>query len=110
MPNKYTRDANGVLVPKIPVGGYVDATVVNADIANSSVEAGKLDYFLSSEITGTGAEADTAHGLGRTPALVLVIPTENTTGNTLNIAEGTHDGTNVKVTAPATMKYKVFAL
>lgn len=110
MPNRWVRDANNNLAPKVTVGGLPDGTVVNADIASASIQAGKLDYFHSTEITGTGAEASTAHGLGRTPALVIVYATENTTGNTLDIAEGTHDGTDIKVNAPSTCKYKIFAI
>lgn len=162
MPNRWTRDANNALVPKVNIGSLPDGVVVNADIADDSItnvkinssagiaksklaslaivdadidgsadiaysklnltgnvanadlagsiEAGKISYFKSTETTGTGAEADIVHGLGRTPALVIVVPTENTTGNTLDIAEGVHDGTNIKVTAPATCKYVVYAL
>jgi len=97
-----TFDANGT--------GNSISNIENADLANSTIEAGKISYFKSTETAGTGAEADIAHGLGRTPSLVIVVPTENTTGNTLDIAEGTHDGTNVKVTAPATCKFVVYAL
>jgi hypothetical protein len=121
MPNRWVRDANNVLVPKVSVGGLPDGTVVNADIADgtianvklvaSTIEAGKLDYFKSAETTGTASEQNIAHGLARTPSLVLVIPTEDTgLAGTLDILEGTHDGTNVKVTAPATLKFVVFAL
>jgi hypothetical protein len=97
-----TFDANGA--------GNSITNIENADLANSTIEAGKIDFFKSTETTGTGAEADIAHGLGRTPSLVIVVPTENTTGNTLDITEGIHDGTNVKVTAPATCKFVVYAL
>jgi hypothetical protein len=141
MPNRWTRDANNALVPKVNIGSLPDGVVVNADIADDSItnvkinssagvaysklnltgnvanadlagsiEAGKIDFFKSTETTGTGSEADIAHGLGRTPALVIVVPTENTTGNTLDITEGAHDGTNVKVNAPSTCKYVVYAL
>ncbi len=108
MPNRFTRDANNVLVPKVPIGGLPDGTVVNADVANSSIQASKLDYFKSTEQTGTGTAQNIAHGLGRTPALVLVIPTELT--GIGSIVEGTHDGTNVVVTAVSGDKYKVFAI
>jgi hypothetical protein len=111
MPNRLVRDANGNLNPKNTVGGYVDGTVVNADVADSSIRAGKLDYFLSGEITGTAGALQTAHGLGRVPALVLVIPTEDTgVAGTLSIVEGSHDATDVIVTAPATLKFKIFAI
>jgi hypothetical protein len=108
MPNRLVRDANGNLNPKNTVGGYVDGTVVNADIAVSSVQAEKLDYFKSTEITATGSNVDTAHGLGRTPALVLVIPTELTGIGSL--VEGAHDSTNIKVTGVSGDKYVIVAL
>lgn len=110
MPNRLERDANGVLVPKILIGGLPDGIVVNADIASASLQASKLDYFLSAETTGTGSEQDIAHGLGRTPALVLVTITQKDTTTAVQITEGTHDGTNVKVDCPTTAKFKVFAL
>jgi len=97
-----TFDANGT--------GNSITNIENADIVNSTIEAGKLSYFKSSEQTGTGSEQSIAHGLGRTPALVIVVPTENTTGNSMDLSEGIHDGTDVKVTAPATTKYVVYAL
>lgn len=118
MPNRLVRDANGVLVPKILLGGLPDGIVVNADIAdatianaklvNSTIQAGKIDYFKSTEQTGTGSEQDIAHGLGRTPTLVIAYPSELTGIGT--IVEGTHDGTNVKVTAVTGDKYFVVAL
>jgi hypothetical protein len=111
MPNRWTRDANNVLVPKVSIGGLPDGVVVNADIAAASIQAGKLDYFLSAETTGTASPQNVAHGLGRTPALVLILASEDTgLAGTLDILEGAHDGTNVIVTAPTTLKFKVFAL
>jgi hypothetical protein len=64
--------------------------------------------FKSTEQTGTGSAQNVAHGLGATPSLVLVIPTKvNAVGDTF--VEGTHDATNVKVTATAGAKYIVYA-
>jgi hypothetical protein len=108
MPNRFIRDANNVLQFKGTVGGLVDQTVVNADIALASIQANKISYFKSTEITGTGSEVDTAHGLGRTPALVIVIPTEVT--GIGSYIEGTHDATNAKVTCVSGDKYVVIAL
>lgn len=96
-----TFDANG--------SGNSITNIENADLANSTLQAGKISYFKSTEQTGNGSEQDVAHGLGRTPSLVLVIPSE-ATGGTDDYAEGTHDGTNVKVTATSGAKYKVLAL
>jgi hypothetical protein len=109
MPNRLVRDANGVLAPKIGEGGLPDATVVNADIKVSSVQGSKLDFFLSAEQTGNGAPQPIAHGLGRTPSIVLVVPTD-ITGNPATFTEGAHDATNCIITATATLRYKVFAL
>lgn len=109
MPNKYTRDSNNVLVPKITIGGLVDATVVNADHANSSIQASKLSYYKSAEQTGTASEQTVSHGLSRTPALVIVIPTKvATAGDTF--VEGVHTSTLVKVTASTGSKFIVVAL
>lgn len=121
MPNKYVRDANGVLVPKIPEGGYVDATVIAADVkdatltnakfVNSTIQSGKISFFKSTEQTGTGSEQNIAHGLGRTPSLVWVSSSDdNGVTGAITLTEGTHDSTNVKVTATTSAKYKVLAL
>ena len=67
-----------------------------------------MDYFQSAEITGDGSEQSNAHGLGRTPVVVIVTVTEDTgTAGSLDILEGTHTSTNILVTAPATIKYKI---
>ena len=110
MPSRYIRDANNVLTPKIGVGSLPDSVVVNADIATGSIQANKLDYFLSAETAGTGSEANIAHGLGRTPTLVLVILTQKDTTTAVQITEGTHDGTNCKVNCESTASFKVFAI
>ena len=65
--------------------------------------------FISTEQTGNGSEQSIAHGLGVTPRAVLVIPT-GWTAVTVDIAEGTHDATNVKVTVTNAVTYKVAAL
>jgi hypothetical protein len=108
MPNKWVRDANNALQLKNTVGGYVDSTVVNADIATSTIQAGKISYFKSTIQTGTGSPQNIAHGLGRTPALVILIPVELTGIGTLT--EGTHTGTNVIATAVSDDKYIAIAL
>jgi len=81
-------------------GELLDKTVIGDDV----------DSFKSAEITGTGSVQNTAHGLGRTPNIVHVYPTEDTgVAGTLDLLEGTHDGTNIIVTAPTTLKYKIIA-
>ena len=84
------------------------------------IEGKALDFFASAEIVGTGSEVDTAHGLldadfvGRTPLLVWTeitsIPVDFA-GN-VTIVQGTHDATNIKITAhsDADFKYKIYAI
>ena len=67
-------------------------------------------FFESSEITGTASAQSTAHRLGYTPRVVIAYPTEDTgVAGTLDLLEGAHDQTNVIVTAPATLKYRIKA-
>jgi hypothetical protein len=82
--------------------------VTTTELADTSVTAAKVDYFKSGTLTGTATAQSTAHGLGRTPALVLVLMQEG--GVTGQVTEGAHDGTNVIVTAPVGMDYVVVAL
>jgi hypothetical protein len=65
--------------------------------------------FVSAEIVGTGAEADTPHGLGRTPSSVVVTLTQKDTTTAVQVTEGVHDATNIKVDCPATASYKIIA-
>lgn len=66
--------------------------------------------FLSAQQTGTGASQNVAHGLGLTPAGVLVSCTDNSSSaNIFTVVEGTHDATNVKVTVTSGAKFKVLA-
>jgi len=66
-------------------------------------------WFKSAETAGTGGAQSIAHGLGRVPVLVLVMPTE-LTGGVYDVAEGVHDVTNIKVTVTAGEKFKVIAV
>ena len=88
---------------------YIDGSVDNAHIANTTIEGGKVSVFQSAAIDGTGGEVDTAHGLGRTPVIVIVYLVQKDTGATVEIVEGAHDGTNIKVNAPAEVKYRIVA-
>lgn len=68
--------------------------------------------FVSSEQTGTGSSQNVAHGLGVTPSKVLIAVTElpDAAAETgFDVAEGTHDATNVVVTVTNTVKFKVLA-
>jgi hypothetical protein len=64
--------------------------------------------FSSTVIAGDGTEQDTAHGLGVTPSMVLVTVYDDN-GAFATLAEGTHDATNVKVTATNGATYKILA-
>lgn len=85
-----------------------DLNVTNAKLAAATIESAKIDYFKSSEITGTGSDQNIAHGLGRTPALVFWAT--SLTGDTDTVVEGATDGTNVVLDFPATTKLFVIAL
>ena len=90
----------------------LDANVTTAKIANDAVTAAKANIFVSTEQTATGSSQNVAHGLTGTPAAVLVIPTSHPgTPDTgaFDIAEGTHDGTNVVVTVTVNVTFKVLA-
>lgn len=110
MPSRYKRDSAGNIIPKVltTVGGIENSIVVNADLANSTIQANKISFFKSTEQTGTGSAQNIAHGLGRTPTLVVVVPTSTNNGHTF--VEGTHTSTNVVVTATNGATYKVIAL
>ena len=127
MPNRWTRNASNTLVPKVggtkPDGTIVDSkladlTVTGAKIANLTVTEGKLanasvqgrtvDFFKSAVTTGTGSNLNIAHGLGRTPTFVFVVPqTSSATG--VSVTEGTHTGTDCVVNAPTTTTFVVIA-
>jgi len=82
--------------------------VTTAKIANGSVTVAKMSVFKSTEQTGTGSAQNIAHGLGVTPGLVMVYPTDTTTGEYV-VTEGSHTSTNVVVTVTTGKKYRVVA-
>ncbi len=96
----------------------VDAVLGTADLAPGSittamlaalaVTGAKMDAFYSAVITGTGAEQNTAHGLGVVPSIVIVTPTLTAAGVTLT--QGTHTTTNCVVTCTAGDKYQILAI
>lgn len=72
-----------------------------------------IRVFSSAEQTGTGSSQNVAHGLGVTPAHVLISVTElpDAAAETgFDVAEGSHDSTNVVVTVTNTVKFKVIAI
>jgi hypothetical protein len=73
----------------------------------------KVFMFVSAEQTATGNAQSVAHGLGKVPALVFVIPTSHPgTPDTgaFDIAEGTHTFENVVLTVTADVTFKVVAV
>ena len=64
--------------------------------------------FKSTEQTGNGSPQNVAHGLGVTPSVVMIIPS-NLTGGAYVVTEGTHTSTNVVVTVTNGEKYLVVA-
>lgn len=68
--------------------------------------------FVSAETTATGAAQNVAHGLGVAPTKVFVALTEHPgTPDTgaFDVAEGSHDATNVVLTVTINTKFKVLA-
>jgi hypothetical protein len=88
-----------------------DESVTTAKLANGSVTVAKMNVFKSTEQTGTGSAQNIAHGLGTTPSLVLVYPTDTNVATTgaYVITEGSHTSTNVVVTVTTGKKYRVVA-
>jgi len=84
-------------------------TIIQTDIANGSITSEKISVFKSDEITSDGSAQSTAHGLGRTPSLVIVIPSD-VSGVAAVYTEGTHTSTNCIVTVTTGNKYKIIAL
>lgn len=85
--------------------------VTTAKIAANAVTVAKMSVFKSTEQTGTSSAQNIAHGLGVTPGLVMVFPTDTnvaTTGDYI-VTEGTHTTTNVVVTVTTGKKFKVVA-
>ena len=92
-------------------GGVTDASIGTADLASQAVTFAKAAVFISTEQTGNGSAQNVAHGLGATPAGVLIVPTDTAPATTgaYTVTEGTHTSTNVVVTVTSGKKYKVFA-
>ena len=87
--------------------GVVD----NSEMPDGTITFAKAKVFVSTEQTGTGASQNVAHGLGVTPAAVLVAPTDTSPSTTgaYTVVEGSHGATNVVVTVTSGKKFKVLA-
>jgi len=57
MPSRYIRDTNNVLVPKIPAGGYVDGSVLSADIGANTIVDADVATGVFASITGVGSQS-----------------------------------------------------
>lgn len=105
--------ADGFFTEAAATAKFVAGAITGALLKAGTVTAAKAAVFVSAEQTATGAAQDVAHGLGAVPSKVLIVPTETTDAGIIaggyDVAEGAHDGTNVKVTATANLKFKVFA-
>lgn len=97
--------AGGISAANQHAAGVVDTAALGA----SAVTAAKLAFFKSTEQTGTGSSQNVAHGLGSTPGLVMVMPTDILAAE-VTIVEGSHDGTNVVLTVTSGAKFKVIAI
>lgn len=96
-----------------PIARAINATDIRV---LSNADFGKLRFagalvFVSTEQTGNGSQQSIAHGLGVTPAAVLIVPTDLTPSTVGQYAavEGTHTSTNVLATVTNGKKYKVLA-
>lgn len=90
--------------------GETDTIMVRLADGGPSDNANALDgVFISSEQTGTGSSQNVAHGLGRAPTKVIVALTEFLSNQSVDVAEGSHDSTNVVVTVTSGVKFKVLA-
>lgn len=88
------------------------SAVETAKIAAAAVTAAKIPFFKSTEQTGTGSSQDIAHGLVTTPGLAWFTFSELAADLAAgaDIAEGAHDGTNLKVTVTSGIKFIAYAI
>lgn len=89
-----------------------NGAVTNSKLATGSVTVSKMRVFKSTQLTGTGASQNVAHGLGAVPGLVMVYPVDTnvaTTGDYV-MTEGSHTNTNVVVTVTSGKKFVVVAI
>lgn len=89
-----------------------DIIIVSGPGSNQQFGAASLKAFVSTEQTGTGSPQNVAHGLGVTPTLVLIAPTDTApaTAGDYTVTEGSHDATNVVATVTSGKKFKVLAI
>lgn len=94
-------------------GGQQPANLLADSSGRTAVTGTTQTIFSSTEQTGTGSSQNVAHGLAAAPTHVLVSVTElpDAAAETgFDVAEGSHDATNVVVTVTNTVKFKVLAI
>jgi len=79
---------------------------VSADFGNQILRFGNRAATRSTLQTGDGTEQTLAHGLGSVPTVVR-IEVRGAPNSAWSISEGTHDGTNTKITATTGVTYFV---
>ena len=82
--------------------------ILTAMLNDAAVTTPKMAIFVSTEQTANGSAQNVAHGLGVSPATVLVIPSATLAGATAFTF--TKGSTNVVVTGTNTAKYYVLAI
>jgi predicted RecA/RadA family phage recombinase len=99
--------------------GFALAAVTSGSTATIAVKLAitnpgmaDMGIFISTVQTGTGSAQNIAHGLGRVPVKVLVVPVDLTpaTVGSYVATEGTHTTTNVVVTVTTSKTFKVLAI
>jgi hypothetical protein len=104
----------GRAIVRLKLPNLPDGSVGAAQLEDESITPAAMSYYYSDELTSTGAAQSHAHGLGRTPVIVIPFITElpaDLAGGA-DIALGTHTGTNVVLTVgpTTTVKYRIFAM
>ena len=93
----------------LPIGG-------GAGQIPPSEEVHPLSAFRSGDIAATGGAVSTAHGLGRVPTMVLVIPVAGNNGmgaagtQATTVTQGTHTSTNVVWTGTNGGMVRIYAI
>ena len=105
----FTPAANGVTAGDIASNAVTtvkiaDSNVTTAKLASGAVTNAKAKVFTAVQTATTGSAQSVAHGLGATPSIVMIVPTDGAT-----VTPGTHDGTSVKFTATGSKHVDIFA-